>query len=139
MRALLRGFFWVAAVLLLAACAVVWWYVYRPLPQIDGAVKVAGLQKDVTVERDGWGVPHIRASSVEDMVEAEGYVMAQDRLWQMDLLRRAARGELSEILGKDTLQIDKRFRTMGFSRAAERDAAQMDAETARLWKRIRAA
>src|SRR5271155_3547785 len=129
LRTMLRGLGWLLAILLLAACAVVWWFVYRPLPQIDGSVKVAGLQKDVTVERDAWGVPHIRASSVEDMVEAEGYVMAQDRLWQMDLLRRASRGELSEILGKDTLQIDKRFRTLGFSRAAERDAAQMDGET----------
>jgi penicillin amidase len=129
LRTILRGFGWLAVIFALLACATVWWFVYRPLPQIDGSVKVPGLQKNVTVERDRWGVPHIRASSVADMLEAEGYVAAQDRLWQMDLLRRAARGELSEILGKDTLQIDKRFRTMGFNRAAERDAAQMDAET----------
>ena len=58
-----------------------------------------GLQQEVTVERDIWGIPHIRAASLEDMAEAQGYVMAQDRLWQMDLLRRVARGQLSEILG----------------------------------------
>ncbi len=129
MRTVLRGLGWLLAIFLLVACAVVWWFVYRPLPQIDGPLKVAGLQKDVTVERDAWGVPHIRASSVQDMLEAQGYVMAQDRLWQMDLLRRAARGELSEILGKATLPIDRNFRTMGFDRAAERDAAEMDGET----------
>src|SRR5271155_1096382 len=129
LRTMLRGLGWLVAILLLGACAVVWWFIYRPLPQIDGSLKVAGLQKEVTVERDAWGVPHIRAGSVQDMLEAQGYVMAQDRLWQMDLLRRASRGELSEILGKATLPIDKNFRTMGFDRAAERDAAEMDGET----------
>ena len=110
MRIILRWIGWLLAMVVLLACGVVWWFVYRPLPQMDGAVKVAGLQREVTVERDGWGVPHIRAASVPDMVEAEGYVMAQDRLWQMDLLRRAAKGQLSEILGNSTLKIDKQFR-----------------------------
>jgi penicillin amidase len=129
LRIILRWIGWLLAMVVLLACGVVWWFVYRPLPQMDGAVKVAGLQREVTVERDGWGVPHIRAASVPDMVEAEGYVMAQDRLWQMDLLRRAAKGQLSEILGNSTLKIDKQFRTLGFNRAAERDAAQLDGET----------
>jgi penicillin amidase len=106
--------------------SVAWWFICRPLPRLDGAIGVPGLQKEVVVERDRWGVPHIRASSVEDMVEAQGYVMAQDRLWQMDLLRRVSRGQLSEILGPATLEIDKQFRTFGFGRAAERDLAAMD-------------
>src|SRR5437016_14621048 len=55
--------------------------------------------------------------------------MAQDRLWQMDLLRRVARGQLSEILGPRTLAIDKEFRTNGFARAAERDATLLDPES----------
>jgi len=66
---------------------------------------------------------------VEDLAEAQGYVMAQDRLWQMDLLRRVARGQLSEILGSRTLPIDKEFRTYGFARAAERDASLLDPES----------
>jgi penicillin amidase len=111
---------------------VAWWFVYRPLPQIDGTAPLPGLQHEVTVERDQWGVPHIRASSLEDLEEAQGYVMAQDRLWQMDLLRRVARGQLSEILGPATLSIDKDFRTLGFSRAAARDVAQMDPESRKL-------
>jgi penicillin G amidase len=124
LRALL-GAIMVAAT---AVAAVAWFYLYRPLPQLDGATSLPGLQKDVTVERDRWGVPHIRASSVQDLAEAQGYVMAQDRLWQMDLLRRIARGQLSEILGPATLKRDGEFRTIGFGRAAERDLALMDAE-----------
>lgn len=110
------------------AAAGVWWLVYRPLPQIDGNLGLAGLQNQVTVERDTWGVPHIRASSVEDLAEAQGYVISQDRLWQMDLLRRVARGQLSEILGPATLDIDKEYRTLNFSRTAEREAQQMNPE-----------
>ena len=92
MRAILRFLFWAFAILVVSGGAVVWWFVYRPLPQLEGTASVPGLQKEVIVERDRWGVPHIGAGSVEDMVEAQGYVMAQDRLWQMDLLRRVSRG-----------------------------------------------
>jgi penicillin amidase len=126
LRAILRFLFWSAAIAVIAVGATLWWFVYRPLPQLDGTVALPGLQKDVIVERDHWGVPHIRANSAEDMVEAQGYVMAQDRLWQMDLLRRVARGQLSEILGPATLNVDKQFRTFGFARAAERDLGLMD-------------
>lgn len=132
MRTLLRIFLWIVAILVVAVGAVAWWFVYRPLPQIDGSASLPGLQHEVTVERDQWGVPHIRAASLEDLEEAQGYVMAQDRLWQMDLLRRVARGQLSEILGSATLSIDKDFRMLGFGRAAERDVTLMDAESRKL-------
>ena len=132
MRTFLRILLWVVALLVAAVGAVAWWFVYRPLPQIDGTASLPGLQQEVTVERDQWGVPHIRAASLEDLEEAQGYVMAQDRLWQMDLLRRVARGQLSEILGSATLSIDKDFRTLGFGRAAERDLGLMDAESRKL-------
>ena len=126
MRAILRLLFWAAAIVVIAIGATLWWFIYRPLPRLDGSIALPGLQKDVVVERDHWGVPHVRANSVEDMVEAQGYVMAQDRLWQMDLLRRVARGQLSEILGPVTLNVDKQFRTFGFARAADRDLGLMD-------------
>ncbi len=129
MRTLLRVFYWVFAIFAIAAGVLAWWYIYRPLPQIDGSASLPGLHQEVTVERDRWGVPHIRAASVEDLAEAQGYVMAQDRLWQMDLLRRVARGQLSEILGPRTLPFDKEFRTYGFARAAERDATLLDPES----------
>src|SRR5258708_23654379 len=129
LRAILRVIFWIFAILVIAFGACAWWFVYRPLPQIDGSASLPGLEHEVTVERDRWGVPHIRAASVEDLGEAQGYVMAQDRLWQMDLLRRVARGQLSEILGPRTLPFDKEFRTYGFARAAERDATLLDPES----------
>jgi penicillin amidase len=132
LRAILRVFYWVVAIVVIVAGVAAWWFIYRPLPQIDGNVSLPGLQQAVMVERDEWGVPHIRAASVEDLVEAQGYVMAQDRLWQMDLLRRVARGQISEILGPATLRIDKDFRTLGFGRAAERDVALLDVESRKL-------
>jgi penicillin amidase len=128
LRALLRVCYWLITIIVIVAGAVAWWFVYRPLPQIDGSASLPGLQREVTVERDGWGVPHIRAASLEDLAEAQGYVVAQDRLWQMDIIRRAASGQLSEILGPKTLAIDKDFRTLGFRRAAERDIALLDPE-----------
>src|SRR5580692_8355757 len=76
-----------------------WWIFHRGLPQLDGTHPIAELKSEVTILRDAKGVPHIRAQSREDVFTAQGYVMAQDRLWQMDLVRRAAGGRLSEILG----------------------------------------
>lgn len=132
MRTLLRLLLWIGAIIVLIFAAGIWWFVYRPLPKLDGRIQLPGLQSEVTVERDNWGVPHIRANSLEDLVEAQGYVMAQDRLWQMDLLRRVARGQLSEVLGPATLEIDKDFRLMNFSRAADRDIAMLPPESARV-------
>ena len=126
MRTLFRIFIWTFTVLLIAAAILSWWFIYRPLPQLDGTVSVAGLRERATVDRDHWGVPRIRGASLEDAVEAQGYVMAQDRLWQLDLLRRASRGQLAEIAGGPALASDKKFRTLGFSRAADRDFASMD-------------
>ncbi|HZV59260.1 MAG TPA: penicillin acylase family protein, partial [Candidatus Eremiobacteraceae bacterium] len=94
MRAIGRLFFWILAIFLVVIGTTLWWFVYRPLPQLDGTAALPGLKNDVTVERDNWGVPHIKANSLEDMAEAQGYVIAQDRLWQMDLLRRVGRGQL---------------------------------------------
>jgi penicillin amidase len=132
LRTFLRILLWILAILVVAVGAVAWWFVYRPLPQIDGTASLPGLQNEVTVGRDQWGVPHIRAASLEDLEQAQGYVMAQDRLWQMDLLRRVARGQLSEILGPATLSIDKDFRMLGIGRAAERDVTLMDTESRKL-------
>src|SRR2546425_8985656 len=125
LRFLLRVFLWIVVVLFLACGALAWWYVYRPLPEIEGTAALPGLQQEATVDRDEWGVPHIRATSLNDLLEAQGYVMAQDRLWQMDLLRRVASGQLSEIFGPAALQRDRQYRTLGLRRAAERHAASV--------------
>ncbi len=132
LRTVLRSLLAILAIFLIIFATVTWWLVYRPLPQLNGIATLPGLQGEVTVERDNWGVPHIRAGSVEDAVEAQGYVVAQDRLWQMDLLRRASRGQLSEILGPGTLKIDMDFRNLNFGRAAERELQEMNPESRKL-------
>lgn len=87
-------------------------------------VQVQGLRERVTVRRDERGIPHITANNEEDLYFAQGYVTAEDRLWQMDLLRRTARGELSEIFGNNALEEDKRHRTLGFTQTADAEVAQ---------------
>jgi penicillin amidase len=86
------------------------------------------LQGQVEVFRDRWGVPHIYARSAPDLFFAQGYVHAQDRLWQMDLQRRAGSGRLSELLGEMTLEMDRFFRVVGLGRAAEAEFEAMDDE-----------
>lgn len=80
---------------------------------------VAGLRARVTVRRDARGIPHIEAANEHDLFLAQGFVTASDRLWQMDLLRRTARGELAEILGRDVLDQDEQMRVLGLGRFAD--------------------
>ena len=92
-------------------------YVYsiarRALPQLDGTLKVAGLTAPVKVTRDSRGVPTIEAANLPDLFFAQGYVTAQDRLWQLDVMRRFAAGELSEVLGEGVLEHDREQRILG--------------------------
>ncbi len=78
----------------------------QALAQIDGQIAVAGLREPVDVIRDRWGVPHIFAKNQHDLFFAQGFVAAQDRLWQLDMWRRAAAGELSEVLGPKAIERD---------------------------------
>jgi penicillin G amidase len=93
---------------------------HSALPQLDGNLAVRGLSAPVKVTRDGHGVPAIEAANLEDLFLAQGYVTAQDRLWQMDVMRRFGAGELSEILGEDTLKIDREQRILGLRAAARK-------------------
>jgi penicillin amidase len=93
------------------------------LPQLDGSLSVKGLSAPVSVTRDAHGVPAIEAANLEDLFFAQGYVTAQDRLWQMDVMRRFGSGELSEILGEDTLKIDREQRILGLRTAAKKSLA----------------
>jgi penicillin amidase len=111
-----------AGLLLLAIlAAVAWLYLTArsPLPQLEGRVAVPGISAKVRVIRDGHGVPTIEAATPEDLFFAQGYVTAQDRLWQMDVLRRAAAGELAEILGEDLVKLDREQRILGLRAAAQ--------------------
>jgi penicillin G amidase len=149
-RSALRIVFKVAVALVLllvlaAAAAFGWFYraAHASLAQLDGTITVPGIAAPVAVVRDGHGVPHITAASLEDLFFAQGYITAQDRLWQMDMTRRAGGGELSEILGAVTLpsppsrssgapqprrtliDLDKTQRILRLRAVAERVAAQL--------------
>jgi len=106
-------------VLVVAGAIAYAYYVgHSALPQLDGRLPVSGLTSMVTVTRDGHGVPTIEAAGLEDLFFAQGYVTAQDRLWQMDVLRRFGGGELSEILGEDLLKVDREQKVLGLRAAA---------------------
>jgi penicillin amidase len=101
-----------------AVLAGLYWYVWRPLPQRSGSV-AAPVSAPATVSFDTLGVPHIKASSQEDAFIAQGYVTAQDRLWQMDSSRRLAGGNLAEIIGPRALDLDRESRQLRLRRIAE--------------------
>jgi penicillin amidase len=118
----LRTLYYAFCLLLVALIAAVWWLYWiarSPLPRLDGSVAVPGISSKIRVVRDGRGVPTIEAATLEDLFFAQGYVTAQDRLWEMDMMRRAAAGELSEVIGKDTVKMDREERILGLRLAAE--------------------
>ena len=106
------------AVLLVAGATVVYWFAWRPLPERSGSV-AAPISAPATVRFDTHGEPHIQAATVEDALFLQGYVTAQDRLWQMDGLRRFAGGTLAEILGPAFLESDQESRRLRMRRIAE--------------------
>src|SRR5262245_4203519 len=98
------------------------------LPQLDGTLSLPGLAAPVTATRDGHGVPTLEASTLADLFFAQGYVTAQDRLWQMDVMRRFAAGELSEILGDDLVKHDREQRILGMRQAARKSLEALSPE-----------
>jgi penicillin amidase len=126
-RRLLRIVQWSAVglflFLLLGGAAGVFWLrsvTRAALPQLDGDLHLAGLSAPVTVRRDTHGVPHIEAANQQDLFFAQGYVTAQDRLWQMDAYRRNANGELAEVMGRSLVRHDVAQRVLEFRNTAKR-------------------
>ena len=105
-----------------------WFYraVRAALPQEDGVIQLAGLTQPVMVTRDSLGIPTITASSLDDLFFAQGYITAQERLWQMDMTRRFASGDLAVILGPDFVDTDREQRILGLRQVAEKAVALMD-------------
>lgn len=97
------------------------------MPDSADTTTLPGLTAPVTVVRDARGIPYITASNELDLVFAQGFMTASDRLWQMDLLRRTGAGELAEIFGAQALDEDRLHRTYGFRQVCEATFAQMDA------------
>ncbi|MEQ8302510.1 MAG: penicillin acylase family protein [Cyclobacteriaceae bacterium] len=108
--------------LLLLLGAALFIYLQLQKPSYEGEITLAGLKEEVEIRYDNYGIPHIYAGTEEDAYFALGYAHAQDRLFQMEMLRRAAGGRLSEVLGKDLLKVDKLFRTLGLNKFAEENA-----------------
>ncbi|HNV59556.1 MAG TPA: penicillin acylase family protein, partial [Rhodoferax sp.] len=102
------------------------WHVRTKLPVREGSLQLKQLRAPVSVAYDERGVPHIKAESEMDMYRALGYVHAQDRLFQMEMVRRLSRGELADILGPKLLETDKLFRTMGIRARADELAAKVN-------------
>ncbi|QNI33334.1 penicillin acylase family protein [Alloacidobacterium dinghuense] len=123
------GFVFVIIVaLLVGVLGGAWWLKHAmrdSLPQLDGQARLPGLSVAVNVRRDQHGIPHIEAATLDDLFEAQGYVTAQDRLWQMDMARRLAAGELAELLGKNLLEHDRMQRVLQMRATAERMTATL--------------
>ena len=98
----------------------------KALPDYDEDVKLTGLTAEVTVFRDSLAIPHVYATNEKDLYTAVGYLMAQDRLWQMDLLRRVTQGRLAEIFGKGFVDADVLFRALRFTEKSERIYAEAE-------------
>ncbi len=115
----------ILSVIIILALALVG-YGYYLKPTYEGEQKLKNIQKETTVYFDDFGVPHIYANSQRDAMTALGYVHAQDRLWQMELMRRIAPGRLSEMFGSKLLKTDKFFTGLGINENSEKAIAKLD-------------
>jgi penicillin amidase len=110
------------------------WYLRSSLPILEGEQPLAGLAGPVVVQRDALGVPTVRGSSLADVARAVGFLHAQDRFFQMDLLRRRAAGELAELFGQPAAEWDLRIRVHRLRTRAQRTLAELEERHARLLK-----
>lgn len=111
--------------LILVAGIFSWRTVYSPHPEYSGTVILPGLDSEVTIYHDEYAIPHIVADSERDLFFAQGYITARERMFQMDVTRRAGRGELSVLFGEKTLGKDRYLKTIGLYREAKKGYAAM--------------
>lgn len=131
----------ILAIVLLVAVAgsiFVAYTVRRPFPQTDGTITLDGLESEVNVLRDEYGVPHIYAENENDLYFAQGYVHAQDRFWQMEFWRHVGQGRLSEIVGSSLVETDAFIRTVGWNRMAREHLEYYEEEAPELMAIIEA-
>ncbi|MEO1494254.1 MAG: penicillin acylase family protein [Pseudomonadota bacterium] len=114
---------------MIVAGALGWYLVSRSLPDYDGEIRLAGLEQPVTIVRDANAVPHISAGTEADGWYALGLAHAQDRLWQMELSRRAAQGRLSALLGARTVDLDRLVKTLNLYGLSSAAVAHQSPET----------
>ena len=126
---IIGGTIGVLLVAILAAVLFLRYQIRKSFPVTTGTLSVRGLTSAVRVLRDAYGVPHIEAANEHDLMVATGFVHAQDRLWQMDMSRRAGEGRLSELFGRVTLPFDRMFRIVGIRRSTAQIIARMAPES----------
>ncbi|MGB9090643.1 MAG: penicillin acylase family protein, partial [Pseudomonas farsensis] len=126
-----------AMVIALAIAGSGYWYVQGKQPVREGELALAGLQGPVSVRYDARGVPHLQAQNEADLYRALGYVHAQDRLFQMEIMRRLARGELAEVLGAKLLATDTLFRNLRIREQAALMVQRIDHQSAP-WQALQA-
>lgn len=119
----------VLVTLAIVLAAVGYWSVTRSFPQTSGTIGIPGLRHTVTVYRDDAGIPQITASNADDLFEAQGYVHAQDRFWEMDFRRHVTAGRLSAMFGASQVGTDTLIRTLGWRDVAKQEVAAMDKTT----------
>ncbi|MDP2004073.1 MAG: penicillin acylase family protein [Rubrivivax sp.] len=129
MRTWWRRGLWTLAALVLLGAAGAAVYAGRALPRTDGLLHLHGVAAELRIERDGHGIPTLRARSEPDLHYALGVVHAQDRLWQLEMHRRIAAGRLAEVLGPAALETDRFLRALGVRRAAAAQWARLPAES----------
>ena len=116
----------VTGALILLGGLVLYFYLESLLAKRSGTKTLAALKEPVSIFYDEYAIPHIEAQNEEDAFYAFGYAHAQDRLFQIEMLRRLAKGELASFLGKDLVPIDTFFRTMGIKAIAQKVVERMD-------------
>jgi penicillin amidase len=128
-----RRLAWIAlilvVVLIVSVVTIVGMVTVRSLPQTTGTVAIAGLDKPVRIDRDATGIAWILADTPHDLFLAQGYVHAQERMWQMEVWRHISAGRLSELFGASTLSEDRFIRTLGWRTAAARDLEALSPDT----------
>ncbi len=135
MKIFRRLLFALTALLLLAFLSL-WIYLRQTAPTYQGKLDKVGLQAEVEVLFDDYGIPHIYAQNGPDAYKALGYVHAQDRLFQMEMIRRLAAGQLAEILGPELVEVDRFFRTLGFRQKAKEQVALFFKQTDDGWQQL---
>ncbi|GAB2512493.1 penicillin acylase family protein [Paramicrobacterium agarici] len=124
-----RVVLWIIVALLvlgLIGAGLAFWTVQRSFPKTEGTIDIPGLEHEVTVTRDAYGIPQITAESTHDLFLAQGFVQAQDRFWEMDFRRHVTSGRLSEMFGESQVSTDTFIRTLGWRKVAEKEVDALD-------------
>ncbi|MCE2776420.1 MAG: penicillin acylase family protein, partial [Algoriphagus sp.] len=124
----------ILGIILFVVLAALLGFIFWNSPQYDGEVQITGLTEEVDIHFDDYGVPHIYAQNEVDAYRALGYIHAQERLFQLEMMRRVGSGTLAELLGPDVVEIDQFFHTLGIPKHAKESSKALVAQGNSPWK-----